>query len=243
MKAKFYRQFYIFFVYFLISLAAFGLRPKAYKEEDDDGSHNSTEIGLSNGTLSSPVQFVINNMTEILCNYTVFNEAMSSLTNATTGMHSNGTVAPDVTDMMDSWNSFSECPLLDISTTTLKVKLAAEGVLTIFALYYILTAFRELRFLGAKMFFENLVSQQTFILWKMLLEFILVSRLTFRQSTAPSRVMFLFSCWLMLTVPLLKFFCLSSLEDHVSVIIMLTTSPYFLFFCRFGFNSFCFNFF
>lgn len=44
--------------------------------------------------------------------------------------------------------------------------------------------------------------------------------------------MFLFSCWLMLTVPFLKFFCLAELEDHVAVAIMLTTSPYFLFFCR-----------
>lgn len=37
----------------------------------------------------------------------------------------------------------------------------------------------------------------------------------------------------MLTVPLLKFFCLPELEDHVAVAIMLTTAPYFLFFCRF----------
>lgn len=37
----------------------------------------------------------------------------------------------------------------------------------------------------------------------------------------------------MLTVPFLKFFCLPELEDHVAVAIMLTTSPYFLFFCRF----------
>jgi transient receptor potential cation channel subfamily V member 5 len=36
----------------------------------------------------------------------------------------------------------------------------------------------------------------------------------------------------MLTVPFLKFFCLPELEDHVAVAIMLTTSPYFLFFCR-----------
>lgn len=153
-KAKFYRQMRIFSVYFLISLAAFGLRPKAYTQEDDDGHTNSTAL-IYNETTNAPVKsFLPNNLTEIICNYTVFSEAMSALTNVT-----NATMPTGDDSDMGSWNSFSECPLLDISTTTLKIKLIAEGVLTIFALYYILTAFRELRFLGAKMFFENLVSQ------------------------------------------------------------------------------------
>jgi transient receptor potential cation channel subfamily V member 5 len=157
-KAKFYRQFRIFSVYFLISLCAFGFRPKAYTQEDDDGGNNSTLL-MNNETTRAPVKsFALNNMTEILCNYTVFNEALSALTNVT------NTTTPSGEDEMDNWNSFSECPLLDISSTTLKIKLVAEGALTIFALYYILTAFRELRFLGAQMFFENLVSQQTFVI-------------------------------------------------------------------------------
>lgn len=50
--------------------------------------------------------------------------------------------------------------------------------------------------------------------------------------TAPSRVMFLFSCCLMMIVPWLRFSCLTELDDHVSVVIMLTIAPYFLFFCR-----------
>lgn len=52
------------------------------------------------------------------------------------------------------------------------------------------------------------------------------------QMTAPSRVMFLFSCCLMMTIPPLRIFCLTELDDHVCVVIMLTTAPYFLFFCR-----------
>lgn len=162
-KAKFYRQFYIFTCYFLISLAAFCLRPKAYHEDDDaDDNKNSTAMGLSNETLNAPVKsFIIKNLTEIICNYTVMNEAMTILTNATNGVHDNETISIEDEVETDQWTAFSECPLLDISTTTLRVKLAAEGMLTVFALYYILTAFRELRFLGAKMFFENLVSQQT----------------------------------------------------------------------------------
>lgn len=70
-----------------------------------------------------------------------------------------------------------------------------------------MAALREARFLGYKMFVENLM-------------------------TAPSRVMFLFSCWLMLIMPVLRLGCLDEAEDHVAVIIMLTTAPYFLFYCR-----------
>lgn len=154
-KAKFYRQFYIFTVYFFISLAAFGLRPKAYSEDDDDDEKgkNSTLNGLNLNETNSPVKsFMFNNLTEILCNYsTIYQEAMTILTNST----DNSTSTDD--NEMDEWTSFSTCPLLDISTVQLKVKLVAEYLLSVFALYYILTALRELRFLGAKMFFENLV--------------------------------------------------------------------------------------
>lgn len=52
--------------------------------------------------------------------------------------------------------------------------------------------------------------------------------------TAPSRVMFLFSCLCMLSMPWLRLACKEEEEDIVAVIIMLTTSPYFLFFCRYG---------
>lgn len=75
------------------------------------------------------------------------------------------------------------------------------------ALTYIISALLEARFLGYKMFIENL-------------------------STAPSRVMFLFSCCLLMVCPFIKIFCLTVIEDYMAVAIMLTTAPYFLFFCR-----------
>lgn len=56
------------------------------------------------------------------------------------------------------------------------------------------------------------------------------------QMTAPSRVMFLFSCMLMMSMPFLRFSCLDEIEDTIAVVIMLTTAPYFLFFCR-GFKT------
>uniref|UniRef100_A0A1B6DWF7 Ion transport domain-containing protein n=1 Tax=Clastoptera arizonana TaxID=38151 RepID=A0A1B6DWF7_9HEMI len=54
--------------------------------------------------------------------------------------------------------------------------------------------------------------------------------------TAPSRVMFLFSCLLMMIMPILRFKCKEEMEDIFAVVIMLTTAPYFLFFCR-GFKT------
>lgn len=51
--------------------------------------------------------------------------------------------------------------------------------------------------------------------------------------TAPSRVMFLFSCNLVFgVIPWLRLNCLDEVEDMVAVVVMLTTAPYFLFFCR-----------
>jgi len=54
------------------------------------------------------------------------------------------------------------------------------------------------------------------------------------QMTAPSRVMFLCSCLMMLFMPLLRLCCLTEMEDVLAVFIMLTTAPYFLFFCRYA---------
>ena len=54
--------------------------------------------------------------------------------------------------------------------------------------------------------------------------------------TAPSRVMFLFSCCILLSFPLLRLACADQVEDMLAVVVMLTTAPYFLFFCR-GFKT------
>ena len=54
--------------------------------------------------------------------------------------------------------------------------------------------------------------------------------------TAPSRVMFLFSCCILLSFPFLRLACADEVEDMLAVVVMLTTAPYFLFFCR-GFKT------
>lgn len=54
--------------------------------------------------------------------------------------------------------------------------------------------------------------------------------------TAPSRVMFLFSCCILMSFPFLRLLCADKVEDMLAVVVMLTTAPYFLFFCR-GFKT------
>nr|ATU07271.1 TRP channel protein nanchung [Nephotettix cincticeps] len=117
-----------------------------------------------------------------------------------------------VETMRGLWEKVAgDCRLLQANDSTDTTRLLAELFLEIGAFLYILAALREAKFLGLNMFIENLM-------------------------TAPSRVMFLFSCSLMLVMPFLRFGCYEEVEDVVSVIIMLTTAPYFLFFCR-GFKT------
>ncbi|KYN04879.1 Transient receptor potential cation channel subfamily V member 6 [Cyphomyrmex costatus] len=110
------------------------------------------------------------------------------------------------------WGDFSEeCRLMQLSEMSAKIRLIAEIFMFIAAVLYILAALREARFLGLHMFIENLM-------------------------TVPSRVMFLISCCILMWFPVLRFTCSDEVEDILAVVVMLTTAPYFLFFCR-GFKT------
>ncbi|XP_067208826.1 transient receptor potential cation channel subfamily V member 5 isoform X2 [Linepithema humile] len=113
----------------------------------------------------------------------------------------------------DNWweNLTGECRLMQLTTVTAKIRLITEILMWIAALLYIMAALREANFLGLNMFIENLM-------------------------TAPSRVMFLFSCCILLSFPVLRLTCADEVEDILAVVVMLTTAPYFLFFCR-GFKT------
>ncbi|XP_011165630.1 transient receptor potential cation channel subfamily V member 5 isoform X2 [Solenopsis invicta] len=127
----------------------------------------------------------------------------------------NSTVKAVVDDVAQTdywWDDFAEeCRLMQLTETSAKIRLTAETFMYIAAVLYILAALREARFLGLNMFIENL-------------------------ATAPSRVMFLFSCCILLSFPFLRFVCADEIEDILAVVVMLTTAPYFLFFCR-GFKT------
>ncbi|XP_063989995.1 transient receptor potential cation channel subfamily V member 5 isoform X5 [Diachasmimorpha longicaudata] len=110
------------------------------------------------------------------------------------------------------WEDLTEvCRLMQLDSSTAKIRLTAEIFMEFGAMLYILAALREARFLGLNMFIENLM-------------------------TAPSRVMFLFSCCILMSFPFLRLACADKVEDMLAVVVMLTTAPYFLFFCR-GFKT------
>ncbi|XP_071441164.1 transient receptor potential cation channel subfamily V member 5 [Hetaerina americana] len=171
-KSRFYQKFFLFLVYFLISLVCFTNRPGPAIPEVQKATPSSKVDSTSNST--SKEKKLVD----------------------------------------DDWwgaDEVGECRLLKVNSLKSQTRLVAEAVMEVGAVFYILEALREAHFLGLSMFIENLM-------------------------TAPSRVMFLFSCLMMLIMPSLRFFCLDEAEDIMSVIIMLTTAPYFLFFCR-GFKT------
>ncbi|XP_067141643.1 transient receptor potential cation channel subfamily V member 6 [Centruroides vittatus] len=88
-----------------------------------------------------------------------------------------------------------------------ELRLVLECLTAVGAFSYLIQTVREARFLGYNTFMENLM-------------------------TVPSRVLFLISCQLVMLMIPLRLACLTSVEDIAAVLVMLTTAPYFLFFCR-----------
>ncbi|CAB3220911.1 unnamed protein product [Arctia plantaginis] len=219
-KFRFYRQFILFSCYFLISLVCFTLRPGG----PPDRALNSTALNSTAGPANdTSLSIELDNCTMPL-NGSDFDPGAVEMIN---GSKSDGpqcarfkshrqdkdkSKPPPQTDVAGWWEGLTEeCRLMNFDTWQAKIRISAELLLWMGALAYFGAALREARFLGLKMFIENL-------------------------STVPSRVMFLLSCLLMLVLPVLRLWCAEKEEDHLAVIIMLTTAPYFLFFCR-GFKT------
>lgn len=125
-KAKFYRQFYMFAIYFLISLFAFTLRPKAYTAEDDVKLNNATEeIGSGDGNLTAiALNYQIYENGSVLCNYTDVIEKIDinySVATSPESVYLYNRSSMEVASDEDF--SYFECPLLDISTLENKVSI------------------------------------------------------------------------------------------------------------------------
>uniref|UniRef100_A0A182NPF8 Ion transport domain-containing protein n=1 Tax=Anopheles dirus TaxID=7168 RepID=A0A182NPF8_9DIPT len=213
-KDKFYRQFFMFFCYFCVSLVSFTLRNGPPPAEDDDKSEPEGGNKTTAATKEDLRRHVWNESDALedagsvagngSGGVDVLRGKLTEAFNASTGEF-------DPSDLDDGLFFNSKCHTMDYDGMEGKVRLISEMIILVGSFLYLLAALRELKFLGRKMFFENLM-------------------------TAPSRVMFLFSCCIMMVVPFLKVLCFTEMEDHVAVAIMLTTAPYFLFFCR-GFKT------
>ncbi|PNF35990.1 hypothetical protein B7P43_G02292 [Cryptotermes secundus] len=230
-KFRFYRQFFLFLFYFLISLVCFTLRPGPPPKQaatspplNSTGSNVTTPIPLSNSSTFSHMSSQIfsspdyNGQIEVTSylggmyhknssKHTQYSASNKHLNY--TGISSH---AEDDDDDDDWWEDLiEECRLIQFGSLKVKIRVICELCMEIGSVLYILAALWEACFLGLNMFIDNFM-------------------------TAPSRVMFLCSCVLMLFMQLLRSSCLTEIEDVVAVFIMLTTAPYFLFFCR-GFKT------
>ncbi|KAG8202146.1 hypothetical protein JTE90_010505 [Oedothorax gibbosus] len=111
------------------------------------------------------------------------------------------------------WNKFvkfshiNHCYLLESNTSSQQIRYFLEALTAAGGLAYILDAIREAQFLGYHTFTQNMM-------------------------TVPSRVLFMCSCFIMMLMIPLRFTCSHQGEDISAVFVMLTTAPYFLFFCR-----------
>ncbi|XP_062528665.1 transient receptor potential cation channel subfamily V member 5 isoform X1 [Bombyx mori] len=217
-KFRFYRQFILFSCYFLVSLICFTLRPGP-----PDRALNTTVLNSTIGPNVTDAELVSDVENCTMTPNADFDTNAVEVLNGTKfgGSHcarfkshpkEKSTEAPRENDVEGWWEDLTEeCRLMNLDTWQAKLRISAELLLWMGALAYFGAALREAKFLGIKMFIENL-------------------------STVPSRVMFLFSCLLMLILPTLRLWCADEAEDHLAVMIMLTTAPYFLFFCR-GFKT------
>ncbi|KPJ13765.1 Transient receptor potential cation channel subfamily V member 5 [Papilio machaon] len=216
-KFRFYRRFIFFSFYFLVSLVCFTLRPGPPERTTNSTVLNTTvfhNINYTEATSDVENCTIINGGEFDSSAVEVLNISKPGPRCSRFKSHpKDKDKKPRRENDMEGWweDLTEECRLMNLDSWQAKVRISGELLLWVGALAYIGAALREARFLGLKMFFENL-------------------------STVPSRVMFLFSCLLMLALPTLRLWCADEEEDHVAVIIMLTTAPYFLFFCR-GFKT------
>ncbi|GBM01256.1 hypothetical protein AVEN_170312-1 [Araneus ventricosus] len=109
--------------------------------------------------------------------------------------------------LLGNTSHINPCYLLENNATSNQVRFILEALTTAGGLIYILDAVREAQFLGYHTFTQNMM-------------------------TVPSRVLFMCSCCIMMIMVPLRFTCSHQGEDISAVFVMLTTAPYFLFFCR-----------
>ncbi|XP_076372372.1 transient receptor potential cation channel subfamily V member 5-like isoform X2 [Tachypleus tridentatus] len=108
---------------------------------------------------------------------------------------------------VDNDTTIDDCYLLNRNRNDEVLRLVLEGLLAVGAFLYLLNSVLEARFLGYQTFAQNMM-------------------------TVPSRVLFLVSCTFVLLMIPLRLTCSCWAEDIVAVFVMITTAPYFLFFCR-----------
>lgn len=145
-KSKFYKQFFTFAFYFLITLVCFTLRPGPPPKTTSAVVVNSTNVtSATNLTASTTVT-----------NHTATKREEKHLNR--TAIKENTT--EEESEMEEWWDNLTEeCRLMKLDTDLAKIRLTAEISMLLGAFSYLAAAVREARFLGGRMFFENLVME------------------------------------------------------------------------------------
>lgn len=170
-KSRFYKQFYMFAFYFLISLFSFILRPGPDSKEDEDEEPEGTAVTPSNGSASHDLYtngslgqhtkrgtssteyspFVESNQKE--------HEIIFDVHTETFWLNFTEYYDPSEVETLPAWwQTYAQCPLMNLESDLAKLRIIAELINFVGAILYLLVALREARFLGYKMFIENLVS-------------------------------------------------------------------------------------
>lgn len=106
----------------------------------------------TNATVS--LNLTLKNLSLIMLNGTAVTTQHKHLKKISTGEN----VTDEETEMEEWWDNLTEeCRLMKFDSNLTKVRLAAEACMLLGAFAYLLAAVREARFLGGRMFFENLV--------------------------------------------------------------------------------------
>jgi transient receptor potential cation channel subfamily V protein 5 len=170
-KFRFYKQFIMFFIYFLVTGAAFIYRPSHShgQTKPTNSSGLNSSFLFTNQTLFAEASTMNLNMTALLTYPGNFSEGGGGLSSL--GLIENDTFIPGLpVDMISSPAKeagapsgafgfifgWSEC-MQEPQSNADWFRLVCEVLMILGSVSYILGAWREWQFLGASMFFENLV--------------------------------------------------------------------------------------
>lgn len=142
-KSKFYQQFYTFAFYFLITLVCFTLRPgPSVKTQSTSVNNTNNSILLQGNSTTTNLSINLNESLKLILTTTI----------------SSSNADDDDSEVEEWWDNLTEeCRLMQLNSPQAKLRLAAEIFMVLGAFLYLATAVREARFLGGRMFFENLV--------------------------------------------------------------------------------------
>uniref|UniRef100_T1IIR8 Ion transport domain-containing protein n=1 Tax=Strigamia maritima TaxID=126957 RepID=T1IIR8_STRMM len=175
-----------------------------------EGPGENEDADDVNSTQSSAIRTIGIHAIKLNTTLTGFDSNMTLIGRPTTMSSVNYTTSSDDTNPTENINPEDDnCLGLFPGTDNIEdlIRIIAEPFTVVGAVWYLVTAAREASFLGYYLFMESL-------------------------KTVPSRILFLVSCMLVVVMVPLRVSCLRAAEDIVAVFVMITTAPYFLFFCR-----------